>query len=97
MWENEFVSPIKTLEGTPLKNLAEDIRNRERYSVVDYDGVAQAWDYIMVSEEFCLGSTGEYIHVNAEFYGGRFFDPMVGCIKMPYVDDDSSYAGGSRH
>jgi hypothetical protein len=82
LFENEFVSPIMNLEKAALKNLLEDVPDNERYSVID-QGNSQAWDYIFVSDFFCPGGTGEYVHVNTEFLNPiSSHDPMVGCLYI---------------
>jgi hypothetical protein len=84
LFENEFVSPIMNLETAALKNLLEDIPDDERYSVIE-QGNAQAWDYIFVSDFFCPGGTGEYVHVNSEFLNPiSSHDPMVACLYITH-------------
>jgi hypothetical protein len=73
---------VDNLEGAGLKNLVKDIPDNEQYSTNEY-GNGQAWTHIMVSEYFCPGAVGEYIHVNSEFpLAGIKYDPMVACIQF---------------
>jgi predicted extracellular nuclease len=73
------------VEGAGLKNLATDIPDSERYSVIDV-GNSQARDYIMVSSVFCPISYGEYVHVNAEFVEQvSSHDPKIACIQVGHL------------
>jgi hypothetical protein len=89
MYDPEFVTPIENLEGTPLKNLVKDLPYDERYSTI-VQGASQAWDYIFVSEFFCAGASANYARINSEFYGETPYDPMLACLEIDYVVDDSS-------
>jgi predicted extracellular nuclease len=80
--ENWWVSPIRNLEGAGLKNLVKDMPENERYNANGNIG-AVAFDYILVGQDLCTGTFGEYIRVNSEFFvGPSFHDPMVACIPL---------------
>ncbi|KAL7567265.1 hypothetical protein ACA910_016731 [Epithemia clementina (nom. ined.)] len=66
MNEFEFVSSVKNFEGIPMKNLIDDIEEKERYSFV-FQGNSQALDHIFVSQSLCPDSEVDYVHVNSEF------------------------------
>ena len=83
--EYEFVSPLANMEGIPMKNLAADIKEKERYSFI-FQGNSIAIDHILVSENLCSSSEAEYVHVNSEFpfspMRASDHDPVIAAIEF---------------
>ncbi len=81
-----FSRPVRTLAGTRLVSLIEQLPENERYTYV-YQGVAQVLDHVLVSKSlFGDGSAVavDVVHVNAEFADQvSDHDPVVVGVPFP--------------
>jgi predicted extracellular nuclease len=77
-----FSTTLATLESAPLFNLMRTLPPEERYSLF-FDGAAQLFDHVLVSESLRPGAVADVVHVAAEFASGvSDHDPVIVSVRI---------------
>ena len=60
----EFAKPLKTLEGTILKNMLNTVPKENRYTYI-HEGNAQVLDHILVTNNIAPYTIVDPVHLNS--------------------------------
>jgi hypothetical protein len=85
---DDWFSPaLAAVEAAPLTNAMRELPVAERYSLL-FDGQAQLFDHIFVSEALRPGVVADVVHVAAEFAAGLSdHDPVVASVRIDAAGD----------
>lgn len=80
-----WTEPLATLARPPLVDLLERVPAASRYTL-NFEGVAQAFDHVVVSPALARGAAAEVVHLDADCPEGvraSDHDPVVARVRLP--------------